>query len=237
VRGAGGWGFAVPEAHRWVCATLAEGRRLREAAAELPGTLLLVGRGPVYAMPALSGGRWVVRPYRRGGRLAGPLLRDRHLKGGVPRPLAEARASAELGRRGLPTPRVLAGAVYPAGAFYRADIVTEYIPASQDLAAHLLSEEVGGPARALALREARSLIRRMAGAGVDHSDMNARNILLTLEGEVPVFTVLDLDRCRLRPPGRAAAAAPMLRRLERSLGKILGRAGHPLSDAELAELR
>lgn len=247
VRGRAAWGFAAPETQGWVGEVLGRGGRLRDAAAAAPGSLPLVGRGPVHAMPSPSGdARWVVRPYRRGGAVAGPLLGDRHLRLGAPRPVAEARASAELLERRIPTPRVLAGAVYPAGAFYRADLVTEYIPASRDLATHLLSEE-GSEARSLALREAGRLVRLLAEAGVDHPDMNARNVLLVgepashpLEGAPWRAFVLDLDRCRVRPRGRPVDPGAMLDRLERSVRKVLrgdgARATAP-SDAELAALR
>src|SRR5204863_45148 len=82
------------------------------------------GRGPVPVL-ATPRGRWVVRRYHRGGRVAA-LLRDRYLRWGSSRPLREAHVSGELLRRGIPTPRVVAGAIYPDGAFYRADLMTEF---------------------------------------------------------------------------------------------------------------
>jgi hypothetical protein len=76
--------------------------------------------------------RWVVRHYHRGGAV-GPILGDRYLSLGRFRPLCETVASLEARERGIPTPAVVAGIIYPAGIFYRADLVTEEIPASVDL--------------------------------------------------------------------------------------------------------
>jgi 3-deoxy-D-manno-octulosonic acid kinase len=235
VDGPKGWGFAAPEARDWLRGVLSRGEMLRTLAAAHEDSIELRGRGPVHALSAPTGrGRWVVRPYRRGGAVAAPLLRDRHLRVGVPRPVAEARASGEVSLRGIPTPRVLAGALYPRGLFYRADIVTEYIPASRDLAEALFGGEATD--RSPLLEEAGLLVARLARAGVEHADLNARNILLSGAGEALMALLLDLDRCRVRartplPPHH------MLARLERSLRKIGERRGSSLEPAEWDVLR
>jgi 3-deoxy-D-manno-octulosonic acid kinase len=234
VEGPNGWGFAAPEARDWVRGLLSRGVTLRELAAAHEDVLELRGRGPVHALPAPTGhGRWVVRPYRRGGAVAGPLLGDRHLRLGVPRPVAEARASGEVALRGIPTPRVLAGALYPRGPFYRADIVTEYIPASRALGDALFA---GEDDRSTLLEEAGLLVGRLARAGVEHADLNARNILMAGEGSAPVALLLDLDRCRVYartplPPHR------MLARLERSLRKIAAQKDSSLDPEDWDALR
>jgi 3-deoxy-D-manno-octulosonic acid kinase len=152
--------------------------------------------------------------------------------------LAEACASAEVEARAIPTPRVLAGVLYPSGAFYRADIVTQYIPASRDLAAALFQGAEGErPERSHLLEEAGRLVGRMARAGVEHPDLNARNILFAREGEAPVAMLLDLDRCRLRRRGAQVAPWHMLNRLERSLRKISEQKGVSLTEPEWEELR
>lgn len=237
VEGPNAWGFAAPEARAWVSHVLARGATLSAAAAAQPDVIELKGRGPVHAVPEPGGGRWVVRPYRRGGAVAAPLLGDRHLRLGRPRPVAEALASAEVEARGLPTPRVLAGAIYPRGAFYRADIVTRYIPAARDLAAALFGGEAGRSDPWPLLEAAARLIGRAARAGIEHRDLNARNILLAGEGEAPVAMLLDLDRCRVSPRGVEVTPWKMLRRLERSLRKIARARGRTLAAADLARLR
>jgi len=238
IAGPRGSGFAAPEAEAWVAHALAQGHMLRDVAASHPDALELRGRGPVHAVPAAGPGRWVVRPYRRGGSVMGPLLGDRHLRVGQPRPLAEARASAEVLVRGIPTPRVLAGAVYPAGAFYRADLVTEYIADSETLAGAVVEARAGGPReRSSALVAAGQLLARMALAGVEHPDMNARNVLLLRREGRLIAMLLDLDRCRVRGAGRGTSSERMLRRLEHSLERIAGRRGGVLRDEDRDELR
>ena len=128
VEGLGAWGFARSDAVAWASEVLASGATLHAWAGAHPGRRELAGRGRTWAVPAPRPGPggargWVVRHYRRGGAVA-RWLRDRYLALGEARPVAELRASLEAARRGVPTPGVVAGAVYPAGALYRADLVT-----------------------------------------------------------------------------------------------------------------
>ena len=217
VVGKGVEAFAAPEIEAWVRTTLVGGKRLYEAAAQ-EAVALLEGRGPV---PVVSTrlGCWVVRRYRRGGWVAAPLLGERYLRVGVERPLREAEASAEARRRGIATPRVVAGAVYRSGPFYRADLITEFVAEASDLAHALFRAEHSDTERAEILYAVGTLIGRSAAAGIEHSDLNAKNVLLEhgLGGPVPLL--LDLDRCRVLPPGVAGNPTPMLERLARSLRK------------------
>ena len=59
------------------------------------------------------------------------------------------------------------------------------------------------------------MIRRFHNEGLDHVDLNARNILID-DRDMP--WLIDLDRCRLRDPGRWQTGN--LARLERSLEKF-----------------
>src|SRR5690606_30819678 len=127
------------EALEVVVAALETAGTLYGYAASLRDPVRLRGRGVGCGIEA-PGGRWVVRRYRRGGLVA-RWLGDRYLRVGLPRPIRELIASAAARRRGVATPRVIAAAVYPAGIFYRADVITEYIPDSIDLA-----EALFGPA-------------------------------------------------------------------------------------------
>jgi 3-deoxy-D-manno-octulosonic acid kinase len=230
VRGArGAAAFAAPEVEAWVRGAIERGERLHEVAARQAESLLH-GRGPVpvFSTPR---GRWVVRRYRRGGRVAA-LLHDRYLRLGPSRPLREARASGEVRRRGIPTPRVVAGAVYTRGAFYRADLMTEYVPNAVDLA-HLLFEQEPEPdTRLEALTGVGRLIARTAAAGVEHVDLNAKNMLIEVVpgGSIPLL--LDLDRCHVYPPGIRGRPGDMLARLSRSLREHGRRTGRPLSARE-----
>ena len=240
--------WCVPVAQPWVQTTLGEGGTLYASAAAADDVLELRGRGPVYAFAAPDGSRWVARRYRRGGAVAS-LLGERYVRSGAPRPFREMNATDEARRRGIPAPRVLAAAVYPDGPFYRGDLVTEYIAGTRDLAALLFgaaAPEAGAGAgvaeedpqlREAALRDAGHLLARMARAGVEHPDLNAKNVLLEeRDGRVSAFLV-DLDRVRVHPPGEALPPEPMRSRLERSLRKFERATGRRLGEAEWRALR
>lgn len=235
VRGVGGaLAFAAPEVEAWVRGALGRGEGLYEAATRDAATTLH-GRGPVPVV-ATPRGSWVVRRYRRGGRVAAPLLGDRYLRLGIARPVREARASDEARRRGLATPRVLAGAVYPAGAFYRADLVTEFVPDAVELARLLFTEERDPAEREEALAGVGRLIARAAAVGVEHRDLNARNVLIERHAGGTLPLLLDLDRCRVCPAGTSVRPDTMRARLERSLRKHERASGRPLAAAEWAAL-
>lgn len=228
---------------------------LHEASQRWPDPLALAGRGRLVAArpPGVaasppgeeSGGeasRWVVRPYLRGGWMA-PLLGDRHLAAGTPRPWVEARAGAALEAAGVATARVVAGVVYPGWPWYRAELVTEYIADTRDLAGLLFGGEriAEGEPRAALLAAAARIPDALAAAGVLHRDLNAKNLLArcpdgTSPASRPDLHVIDLDRARVGrvSPGEARAMAT---RLARSLDKFGHRRGPPLSEPEWAAFR
>lgn len=254
-RAGGASAFVVDGGAAWVREALGGGRTLHGWAAGRPGAEALSGRGTVYAVKAPMAGpdgreRWAVRHYRRGGRVAAPLLDDRYLALGTPRPLRELHASAAARARGVPTPAVVAGAVYPAGLFYRADLVTELVPGGRELSDVLFGRDVTagreaaegarprsdteGPAWSAetVLEAAADLARALEEAGVDHPDFNARNVLLTEgTGGAPRAWVLDLDRCAVHPPDGVPAPGRMGRRLLRSVVKIAGQRGAAVPEA------
>lgn len=189
------------------------------------------GRGPVYGVRS-GEHAWMVRHYRRGGAL-GDLLDDRYLAVRTPRPFREQAAAHTLRLAGVPTPAVLAAAVYPSGALYRGDLVTERVqgavPLLQRLAASFTRPE---REEELLVRVGR-LARMIAEAGALHVDFNAGNVLVTGDR----VWVIDLDRCRLgiRRDGDHAdqAARRMLDRLERSIRKTVT-GGEPVPAVWLA---
>jgi 3-deoxy-D-manno-octulosonic acid kinase len=234
----GAQAFALPEARAWVKRALEEAGTLHDWALSAPGSGAMEGRGPVPVVPAPDG-RWAVRHYFRGGAM-GPILGDRYLRVGEPRPISETRWAGEVKRRDVPTPEVVAGAVYPAGLFYRGDLVTAYVPDSRDLAAILFDEDddvrwTGARARALSL--AGHLVVRTAEARVYHPDLNARNILVAHREDGLAVLLLDLDRCRLDVAGPDLVAAAMIGRLERSLRKFERATGRSLGEDEWEVLR
>jgi 3-deoxy-D-manno-octulosonic acid kinase len=222
--------FVLPGDRPWIEAMLLEHESLYAGARHDEDALALQGRRPVYVLRTPAGPR-VVRRYHRGGAVA-PLLGDRHLRVGVPRPVGEARASVEARARGIDTPRVVAGVVYPSGPFYRGDLVTEYVDGSVDLAA-VLFQDAPGPDRLDALERAGALVAGMAAAGVRHPDLNAKNILYSGHRTL----VLDLDRCRTTPDAEPVPPEGMVARLERSLRKLGATTDRALPREELDALR
>jgi 3-deoxy-D-manno-octulosonic acid kinase len=167
------------------------------------------GRGSSLFLDA-GGAQWVLRPYRRGGLIA-RLSESDYLWTGVERTRAfrEMRLTAHLHEQGLPVPRPVASCVTRRGITYTAALITVRIPGASALAERLVEAE------ATLLERVGAAIRRFHEAGLDHVDLNARNLLVDGAGEV---WLIDLDRCRLRRPGPWREAN--LARLERSLAKF-----------------
>ena len=98
---------------------------LHEFAAAQAGARALRGRATAYAVALAGGLRVVVRHNRHGGLLAS-LTGDRFIA--PTRAPQELAISLELVRRGVPTPAVVAYALYPPGALLqRSDVATEEI--------------------------------------------------------------------------------------------------------------
>ncbi len=172
------------------------------------------GRGAAWFI-ASGGRRWVLRHYRRGGFIA-RFSRDAYVWTGedAVRAFAEWRLLDELVERGLPVPRPVAAHYRRSGPWYRCDLITQRIADAEPLSARLAT---GLPLPESWWRAVGAAIARLHGAGADHADLNAHNILLDARGTV---SIIDFDRGRLRAPG--AWRAGNLRRLRRSLDKISG---------------
>jgi 3-deoxy-D-manno-octulosonic acid kinase len=169
-----------------------------------------LGRGTAWFIKS-GDSRFVLRHYRRGGLVA-KISKDAYLWRGE----AETRSFAEwyltyhLYRAGLPVPAPIAARYRRQGMFYRADLITQRIEASESLASRLAK----GPISLTQWIAIGRCIRRFHDAGVHHADLNAHNILLTPE---QVY-LIDFDRCELRKRGWWADTN--LVRLYRSLEKI-----------------
>ncbi|WP_404464657.1 3-deoxy-D-manno-octulosonic acid kinase [Vreelandella aquamarina] len=170
------------------------------------------GRGSSLFLQARDGEQWVLRPYQRGGLIA-KLSQQRYIWLGVERTRAfrEVRLTAALYEQGLPVPRPVACCVTRFGLTYEAALLTVRIPGARALAS-LLS---AGEADEALLKRVGAMIKRFHQAGLDHVDLNARNILVDEAGKP---WLIDLDRCRLRPQGKWQASN--LQRLERSVVKF-----------------
>ena len=170
------------------------------------------GRGSSLFLQARDDEQWVLRPYQRGGLIA-KLSQQRYVWLGAERTRAfrEVRLTAALYEQGLPVPRPVACCVTRFGLTYEAALLTVRIPGARALAS-LLTD---GEADEALLKRIGAMIKRFHQAGLDHVDLNARNILVDETGKP---WLIDLDRCRLRPPGKWQASN--LQRLERSVVKF-----------------
>ena len=158
--------------------------------------------------------QWVLRPYRRGGLIA-RVNAARYLWTGLERTrgFRELRLTAHLFTHGLPVPRPVATAVTRNSVSYTAALITVRISGASTLA-ELLEQNAADNGL---LERVGATIRRFHVTGLDHVDLNARNLLVDTAGKV---WLIDLDRCRLRSPG--TWCENNLARLERSLAKFGG---------------
>lgn len=207
---------------------------LYEYAAEHPRARTLTGRGTVYAVPLVDTGESiVVRRSHRGGLLA-PITGDRFVA--ATRAPAELRIALRLAGEGVPTPDVVAYAVYPAGPFLRrSDVATREIPRGRDLATALLNATDAEKPAMLAATAA--LLAALARVGARHPDLNLKNVLLAPgpDGALRAH-VLDVDRMHFGEPGSAAIARDNLERLARSARKWRELYGARIDEADVAWL-
>jgi len=190
---------------------------LYDWAREQPERRQMQGRLPVYAAPLPDGGPRVVVRHAHHGGVFGPLFGDRFLPPTrAPRELA---ASLYLARAGVPTPPVVAYAIYDAGPLVRrVDVMTVELP-GRDLAAALEGATTDAERLALAPAVA-SLLGALTQAGAWHPDLNVKNILLIPDDDgQPHPAVLDIDRVQFIPTGAPTVRKANFGRLERSLAK------------------
>jgi 3-deoxy-D-manno-octulosonic acid kinase len=210
----------------------ADGTRstLHEYAARHPAARRMQGRGTAYAVPLPPGvppQRIVVRHNHHGG-LFGRLRGD--LFFAPTRAPYELQTSLQLAQLGVPTPQVLAYALYPpGGVLQRADVCSGEIANSRDLADVLTKE--GDAERATAFTATARLLAALARAGARHHDLNAKNILLANESAY----VLDVDRVTIG--GKSDAVFDRnFARLARSLRKWRDHSDARITERDVAEL-
>lgn len=155
--------------------------------------------------------RLVLRHYYRGG-LIGKLLHDQFWwqAPNDSRAMQEYQLLAWMRQQGLAVPRPVAAHYQRSGLIYRASLLIELIPNSKDVAT-ILQDQALSQAQWQAIGAA---IAKLHAAGVYHSDLNCRNIMLD---HTDTVWLIDFDKCERRPAG--AWAADNLARLQRSLSK------------------
>jgi 3-deoxy-D-manno-octulosonic acid kinase len=153
------------------------------------------GRGAAPLVPLRDGASVVLRRYRHGGLLGwltGTLLL------GPSRALSELDVTARAEASGAPVPRVLCLVLWPRwGPFWSAVIGTREEPEAEELASAWRRLPPGPELRVL-LRRVGEAVRRLHDSGVEHPDLQVRNVLIRPEPKDCVL-VIDLDRSRFHP--------------------------------------
>lgn len=203
----GGWRYVVATVE--ADPTLLDPLRWRNDPAAEP---LDGGRGAAWKVPTRVGPA-VLRAYRRGGAMR--WLGDRYLWLGAERTRAWREFDSLVRARalGLPVPEPLAARWWQTGPFYRASLLTGWIPHRHDLVGALRAvRDPDALGRAVG-----RVLDALSAQGLTHVDLNARNLLVDAELEV---YVIDLDRAVWTAGPAPAGRARMTARLRRSLTKL-----------------
>lgn len=161
----------------------------------------------------VKGQQLVLRRYLRGGLVA-RLLHDQYLWTGLDnsRPFTEQQVTRYAQEQGLPVADVVAFCLWRKGFYYRAAIITRFIPNLGTLA-ELCGRD--GLAQEQWIKLGR-LIRKMHACGINHADLNANNILCD---DSAGFHLIDFDKARIQN-ATGSWAEGNVKRLKRSLDKI-----------------
>ena len=232
--------FLVGRAQVVVRAALADAVRTAVAEGSLhawasrqPGARAMQGRATAWATAFPNGAKLVVRHSRHGGLLA-PLTGD--LFFAPTRAPRELAAALRLAAAGVPTPELLAYAVYPAmGPFARADVATALIDGvalPEAWPATLTVDESWVLVNALA-----TLLEALRRAGAHHPDLNVRNVLVADGQGGKTAAVLDVDRVVFGKPDDVSLSARNLDRLLHSMRKEQIGWGVNLTSRQLQRLR
>lgn len=205
---------------------------LHEWASARPERIRMHGRGVIYAveLPTAPATPVVVRRNRHGGLFQGAT--GEYFLAPTRAPL-ELATALQLAAAGIPTPEVIAYAVYPAfGIFARSDVMTRRLPAGDDAPAAWGS--AGAAERGSILIATARLLRALAHAGAWHADLNLKNIYIAAAGAEPTAYLLDVDRVTF--PGGADISDRNFKRLARSIRKWRTRRGLDFDEESLAKL-
>lgn len=173
------------------------------------------GRGAAPSVPITSAQSMILRRYRHGG-LLGALTGALYL--GPGRALAELRVAARAESLGAPVPHVVCLVLWPVwGPFWSALIGTREERAARTLLE--LARELDAQAERLELaRETGRAVKHLHDAGVEHRDLQLRNVLAVAEpGGRRRIVVIDLDRAVHH---RGRSGVPIAKRAA-NLGRLL----------------
>ena len=156
-----------------------------------------------------------LRFYRRGG-LIGKVLKRGFARWSATarRARAEFELTYQLYAEGFPVPRPLLAREGIDGLFVTNALVMEQLPQTQNLA-EILEQRSLAPEEIVTVAQT---LARFFKAGVYHSDLNIRNILLKTTAEGAQCYLIDFDKCS-RGKLSQDRIEQMLARLERSFNK------------------
>lgn len=171
------------------------------------------GRGTVVFFQ-YEGHNLVLKRYHRGG-LLGKLIKDSYLYNGRSRSRMwrEFLLLGQMRDLDLPVPRPVATrCLRTSWLSYQGELITEQICDAKTLAETLCSQSLPEATWQMIGR----MIRRFHQHRIDHADLNAANILLTVTGQT---YLIDFDKCFIRPQHHHKWCQRNLNRLLRSLKK------------------
>ena len=171
-----------------------------------------IGRARVVYFP-LENKTLVLKHYYRGGAVAS-ISKDKYFGRNVvkSRAFREWRLLKKMLELGLPVPVPVAAHMQKGLLCYRADLITEKIEGSATLADILIEKSL----TAEQWKGIGACIKLFHQKDIYHADLNARNVLLTISGEV---YLIDFDNSGFRLASESWKMAN-LTRLKRSLLKF-----------------
>lgn len=169
------------------------------------------GRGTTFFID-YQGRELVLRHYKRGGKIA-EYIEDKYFWLGLSftRAWREFQLLDYMQKCALPVPRPIAAHVHKDGFFYTADLITQRIR-NTHLLLHELKNNSLEEGHWIALG---AMVRRFHDKGIQHVDLNVKNILLDDGGR---FYLIDFDKCSKRKHATHWKQAN-INRLKRSLEK------------------
>ncbi|MDD2850476.1 MAG: lipopolysaccharide kinase InaA family protein [Desulfuromonadaceae bacterium] len=192
----------------------------------------MLGRALMYSvdLPVTPPIQVVVRRNRHGGLLGGVTGEYFLAPTRAPHELA---TSLRLAVAGIPTPQVIAYAIYPvAGMFARSDVMTRRLPCGEDAPAAW--KRADKDEREAMLMAMANLLKLLAAAGAWHADLNLKNIYIAGNGSEQIAYLLDVDRVTF--PAVNDIASRNLNRLTRSARKWRTKWGLDFGDDALSKL-
>lgn len=179
------------------------------------------GRGTSWFIDAPWGSS-VLRQYRRGGMVA-RFNRNHYLYTGRERsrPFREFHVLENMAADGLRVPAPQAALCAARGPVYQAALITRRIAPASALVEHFVDEEFDW-------QRLGAELRTFFNAGMEHADLNARNILIHQKSQAA--WVIDLDASTYNP-SRPGDGQDQLARLKRSMHKLWPAGAPPLIQA------